>query len=138
MSERIKRAFIVGFLAVAPLGLSMASLAHAEPLFGGAQAYGGAEASALGAGQGSQSLDSLLSAFKKSPGVSAHFVEEKHIALLKKPLKSEGNIYFAPPGKLARHVDAPKPSKILLEGDELRISDGKGVRSVDLGKNAAV
>ena len=75
---------------------------------------------------------------QEEPGVSAHFVEEKHIALLKKPLNSEGNIYFLAPGKLARHVDAPKASKILLEGNELRISDGKGVRSVDLGKNAAV
>lgn len=88
--------------------------------------------------EGSQTLDGLLARFQKSPGVSAHFVEEKHIALLKKPLKSEGNIYFLAPGKLARQVDSPKPSKILLEGDDLRISDGKGVRNVDLSKNAAV
>jgi outer membrane lipoprotein-sorting protein len=88
--------------------------------------------------EGTKTLDGLLEAFRKSPGVSARFTEEKHISLLKKPLKSEGALYFMAPDKLARHTEKPKRSVILLEGNDLRISDGKGVRTVDLAKNAAV
>lgn len=134
MNERLSRTMRVALLAalsLGPLGVANAAPTWDAPVVALSEG-------ALAGGKGSLSLDGLLAAFRKSPGVSARFVEEKHIALLKKPLKSEGNIYFLSPGKLARHVEAPKPSRILLEGNELRIEDGKGVRSVDLGKNAAV
>jgi outer membrane lipoprotein-sorting protein len=128
--------FRLALLAALPFG-TVTALAEPAALADSARVADSAGL-ADSADQGAQSLDGLLAAFRKSPGVSARFVEEKHIALLKKPLKSEGSIYFLAPGKLARIVDSPKPSKILLEGDELRISDGKGVRLVDLSKNAAV
>jgi outer membrane lipoprotein-sorting protein len=124
----LSSALLLGALPFAP-----ARAAAAESL---APALG--EASVTPLAEGPKTLDGLLDAFRKSPGVSARFTEEKHIALLKKPLKSEGALYFMAPEKLARHVEAPKRSVILLEGNDLRISDGKGVRTVDLAKNAAV
>jgi outer membrane lipoprotein-sorting protein len=80
----------------------------------------------------------LLTRLAKSPGVSAHFVEEKFMALLKKPLRSEGELYFLPPGTLARHVAVPKPSLLILRGAQLQVKDDQGVRNVDLSRNAAV
>ncbi len=118
-------------------GLAQSGLAQsAEPQ--PARPAAEAAQSANGAAPSKQALDGLLDAFRKSPGVSARFTEEKHIALLKKPLTSQGSLYFLSPDKLARHVESPKRSVVLLEGNELRISDGKGVRTVDLTKNAAI
>ncbi len=122
-----------GALLLGASRFAPARAAAAEPL---APALG--EGSAMPLAESAKNLDGLLDAFRKSPGVSARFTEEKHISLLKKPLKREGALYFMAPEKLARHVEAPKRSVILLEGNDLRISDGKGVRTVDLAKNAAV
>jgi outer membrane lipoprotein-sorting protein len=119
-----------GALLLGASSFAPARAATAAPALG--------EGSVVALAEGAKTLDGLLEAFRKSPGVSARFTEEKHIALLKKPLKSEGALYFMAPEKLARHVEAPKRSVILLEGNDLRISDGKGVRTVDLAKNAAV
>src|SRR5690606_34193425 len=83
-------------------------------------------------------LEELLAAFRKSRGLSARFVEEKHIALLDAPLESSGALYFLPPHTLARHVESPKRSVLLLEGTRLRIADANGTRSVDLSQSSAL
>lgn len=93
--------------------------------------------SALAADEG-PSLEELLAAFRKSRGLSARFVEEKHIALLDAPLKSSGALYFLPPHTLARHVLSPKRSVLLLEGTRLRVADDDGTRSVDLSQSPAL
>lgn len=94
---------------------------------------------ASAASEGSEhTLDELLDAFRTSPGLSARFVEEKHIALLNAPLESAGALYFLPPHKLARHVERPKPSVLLLDGARLRIADKDGSRSMDLSKSPAL
>ncbi len=126
LASLLSAQLLLGALPFAPLGVAEARPQVLE------------EAQAQPLAEGAKTLDALLDAFRKSPGVSARFTEEKHIALLKKPLKSEGALYFMAEGKLARHVESPKRSVILLEGNDLRISDGKGVRTVDLAKNAAV
>lgn len=83
-------------------------------------------------------LDELLDGFRKSPGLSARFEEHKHIALLEAPLKSTGALYFLPEDKLARHVERPKRSVLLLAGKQLRIADEGGTRTLDLAKTPAL
>lgn len=85
-----------------------------------------------------RTLDELLAAFRKSPGLSARFEEHKYIALLEAPLKSSGALYFLPEDKLARHVERPKRSVILLAGKRLRIADETGTRDLDLAKMPAL
>ncbi len=85
-----------------------------------------------------RTLDELLEAFRKSPGLSARFEEHKHIALLEAPLKSSGALYFLPEDKLARHVERPKRSVLLLSGKRLRIADETGSRELDLAKMPAL
>src|SRR5262245_52514632 len=63
------------------------------------------------------SFADLLASFGKISGMTARYSEEKRIALLKKPLQSEGRIAFAAPRSLLRQVERPEPSTMLLEGE---------------------
>jgi len=110
------------------LSISLAGLA------GEAARAGSAEAPA----PAPPGLEALLAGFRELPGVSARFREERRIALLREPLVSSGRVYFAPPDRLARHVEAPLRSTALLEGGELLYGgDGESHR-VDLATNPAV
>jgi outer membrane lipoprotein-sorting protein len=84
------------------------------------------------------SLDELLKSFSQIQGLRARYVEEKRIALLKMPLRSEGTIAFAAPGSLVRRAEKPEPATLLLDGDVLWVSDASGKRRIDLGESAIV
>lgn len=73
------------------------------------------------------SLDALMRGFSRMPGLYARFTEEKHIALLAVPVRSEGELFFAPPGRLLRRVTSPTTSAALIEGERL-IFAGDGRR----------
>jgi hypothetical protein len=94
-----------------------------------------AKAGAPAAKHAAPSLDELLGAWKKAPGLYARFREEKHLAMLDAPLVTEGTIHFAPPGRLARRAESPIASVLLIEGDKLRFGDAEGGQSVDLATN---
>jgi outer membrane lipoprotein-sorting protein len=83
-------------------------------------------------------LASLLGSLQKSPGVSADFVETKKLTLLETPLESRGSIYFERPAKLARHVREPASSRMILDRDELTISEGGKTRRVDVRQGHVV
>lgn len=85
-----------------------------------------------GAAMGTVDVDSLLSAFSKMPGLEASFTEEKHIALLAKPLTSRGRLFFAHPGLLLRRIEAPEPSEVMISKDSLRMRDKAGEQTLDL------
>lgn len=74
----------------------------------------------------------LLTALASMPGLEASFVEEKHLRLLAAPLVSRGKIYFARPGFLARRVEAPRPSTVIITPDSLRYRDAGGDGRIDL------
>ena len=90
---------------------------------------------AVGAKPAAPRLDELLAEFKRSPGLFARFREEKHLAMLDKPLVTEGTIHFSPPGRLARHAERPVPSTLLIDGNQLQFGDADGHESLDLGTN---
>ncbi len=77
-------------------------------------------------------LHELLARFSTIPGLSARFREEKHIALLIKPITSQGSVYFAAPKRFARHVDQPEKSQLIIDQSQLRIVDASGTRSISL------
>lgn len=83
-------------------------------------------------------LDDLLARFRAMPGLEADFREEKRFALLDAPLVSRGTLHFQPPGRLARHVTAPAPSTVLLDGDRLAFGDEHGRTELDLARRPAV
>lgn len=84
------------------------------------------------------SLDALLAAFRGSVGVEALFVEKRVMALLAAPLQSEGTIYFAPPGLLARYVTHPTPSFQIIEPHRVRFGDASKIEAIDLASRPQV
>ncbi|MFW6051020.1 MAG: outer membrane lipoprotein carrier protein LolA [Myxococcota bacterium] len=83
-------------------------------------------------------LDALLSAFARMPGLEAAFVEEKHMALLAKPLVSRGRLYFTSPGLLLRRVRSPRPSEVVVTPRAVRFRDGDGEQTIDLRSRSEV
>ena len=79
-----------------------------------------------------QTASALLTWFRKSPGLQAHFVESKQMALLAAPLRSEGRLYYVAPGLLARHIDKPSRSVVLIEPHRVRMLDGGVWQAIDL------
>ena len=79
-----------------------------------------------------QTASALLAWFRKSPGLQAHFVESKQMALLAAPLRSEGRLYYVAPGRLARHIDKPSKSVVLIEPHRVRMLDGGVWQAIDL------
>lgn len=80
-------------------------------------------------------LETLLARFAAMSGLSAKFREEKRMALLAAPLVNEGVLYFAPKGKLARHITAPAPATVLIDEGTLRYADAGGSETLSLDSN---
>lgn len=80
----------------------------------------------------SAELDVLFTALGKSPGLFAKFREQKRIALLSAPLKSEGTVHFDRTHGLAKHARTPSPKSVVLTPTALSMWDGKKVENVSL------
>lgn len=83
-------------------------------------------------------LSELLAAFRKCPGLSADFIEEKHIVLLGAPLKSSGRIYFHPPYHIARVTEKPNKSHLVVSGKKIVVKEGNSRKEVDLSDKPAL
>ncbi|MGH0033316.1 MAG: outer membrane lipoprotein carrier protein LolA [Myxococcota bacterium] len=81
-------------------------------------------------------LGTLMEHFARSRGVEAAFREEKTLPLLQQPLVSEGRLYYAPPGRMARFTTAPERSSLLVDASRVRMEDGLGVEEIDLSAHA--
>ena len=66
-------------------------------------------------------LSALLAGMRSSPGVVARFTETRELALLSSPLEAAGTIYFVPPSRLVRIVTKPGRSRLVVDGDKVRI-----------------
>lgn len=76
-----------------------------------------------------ESLKQLLITHRQSNGLVGRFVEEKHISLLKVPLKNEGRLAYLRPDTFARIVERPTPSKIVARGETLAFREGTGPKT---------
>jgi hypothetical protein len=77
-------------------------------------------------------LDNILNAFGRMDGLEAEFREEKHLALLSAPLVTTGRLYFTRPGYLARLVEKPSKSKVLITPTTVEMTDATGSQTIDL------
>jgi len=91
--------------------------------------YAAADAGACPGG-----LETILKPFANLVGVRVDFVEEKRIALLKKPLVNRGTVVFMAPGNLVRRIDEPRPSAVWLKAGQLWVRDNTGERKLDVTK----
>ncbi|MCA9610716.1 MAG: outer membrane lipoprotein carrier protein LolA [Myxococcales bacterium] len=80
-------------------------------------------------------LESLLARFAALPGLEARFREEKRIALLSLPVRSEGRIWFAHPDRLMRRVEEPDPSAALIASGQLRMRSGGRTEELSIDTN---
>jgi outer membrane lipoprotein-sorting protein len=110
------RSLIAVVLAVAGLASAAPAFAQEEPL----------------------TVETLLRRFSSMPGFYARFREEKRIALLRTPLASEGELFFAPRAKLLRRVNSPTRSVALIDGETLTFASGGRRERIDLAANATV
>ncbi len=76
-----------------------------------------------------EDLRKLLARHARSKGLRGRFVEEKHIAFLKAPLKNEGYLAYKRPDRFARVVERPAPSKIVARGNTLAFREGNGPKT---------
>lgn len=65
----------------------------------------------------------------------AKFSEQKHVALLAKPLRSAGTIYFDHDQGIARIQTSPKPQQVTVTKTALKIKSGTRVEEVPLDKS---
>jgi outer membrane lipoprotein-sorting protein len=106
---------------------------------GAAPPAGGDPPTATGpAVAGDAALRARLADFAAMPGLSARFREEKHMTLLVDPIVSHGDIAFAPPDRLRRHVTDPVESLMLIRDGEMVIRDPEGTRRIDLASQPMV
>jgi len=115
------RATVRSFGLLAPLALlALAGSARAEP-----------DAGPTGLGE-------LLARFASMPGFEARYVEEKRVALLARPLTSEGRLYFLPPSTLLRRVTAPGRQDIRITPGAITIDDTSGRQVIDLAARSQI
>ncbi len=74
----------------------------------------------------------LMAQIRDAPGFEARFVETKRIALLSAPLVTSGRMYLGPDRALARVVESPRRSRVVVEADRLTTVEGERVERLDL------
>ena len=70
--------------------------------------------------------------------LKAEFAEEKHIALLARPLRQTGTIYFDRSRGIARVTRTPRPERMVLTATSLRVEKGNKLEEIQLDKSKAL
>ena len=83
---------------------------------------------------GAADLEQLMRGMADSRGVVADFREVKHIALLTEPIETRGRLYFVPPDRMLRESHAPVKSRLVVDGDRVRMEQPG--RVMDLSESA--
>lgn len=128
-APRLPNAAVLALILLAPVG-ALAEDADAPDE--------GPDAATSAEGGERVDLEALLEAFASMPGLEARFVQRKHIEMLSDPLVSRGRLHFAQPGHLARIVEEPRRSRVVITPDELRIEEDEETRTLDLGSRPDV
>jgi outer membrane lipoprotein-sorting protein len=82
----------------------------------------------------------LVQKFRAIRALTADFREEKKMAILVAPLVRTGTLAYEAPDHLAQQTRQPSPSRMVLQGKRLTISEGEGKPAtvIDIDKQAAV
>ena len=68
-----------------------------------------------------QLVQKLQALHQAEPSIEANFREERHTALLKDPLVSQGKVWFTLPDKVRREVSGSRPSTTIIDGNKMSI-----------------
>lgn len=98
----------------------------------------GAQAASEAKGEPPLDVSEVLARLAKTDALSAHFHEDKRMALLSEPLRSEGTLYYEKPRLLARHTEKPRKSSLLLRGETLSFGDKAQSESIELSAQPAL
>jgi hypothetical protein len=71
-------------------------------------------------------LDDLMAMMAAVPERRGVFHEVKHFAALAIPLESSGHLIYRRPGYLAKITDAPQPESMVVDGDEVSLTEASG------------
>jgi hypothetical protein len=77
-------------------------------------------------------LDRLMSALSQRKHGHVTFVEEKHIAMLDKPVKSSGELLYDAPDRLEQRTLTPKRESLVLQNGVVTVDRGKRHYTLDL------
>jgi outer membrane lipoprotein-sorting protein len=91
----------------------------------------------------SPTIDSVLARMARIQGLHCGYREEKRIALLSTPVVTEGTIDYtrgasASASRMARRTTRPSRQVVLIDGGELRMSDGRTTQRIDLASQPVV
>jgi hypothetical protein len=65
-----------------------------------------------------------MDALAARKGSTAHFVEQRFLAMLKEPLKSEGSLRYTAPDKLEKETLYPRRQLMRVDGDRVTVEPG--------------
>lgn len=78
-------------------------------------------------------LADLMRRLAAIPERRCTFREEKHLAVLDRPLFSEGRLVYLRPSHLEKITAAPEPESIIADGDHLQVrAEGEPVQTLSL------
>lgn len=82
-----------------------------------------------------EDLGQLLAGARQS---EAEFVETKTLAMLDRPLRLQGRLYFRAPDYVRKQVTSPHHEDYEIDGEQVRIQDERGSRTISLDRHPAL
>lgn len=70
----------------------------------------------------------------ESGGVRARFAETRRLSILAEPVETRGLLLFAPPDRMVRITDGPRPMRLSIHGTRIAWSHGEDTRSLVVGE----
>ena len=84
-------------------------------------------------------LRQIMSGLAAQPSRETGFVEEKRVAALDAPVRSEGRLVFRKPDHLEQDTTAPRPEKLVIDAGDVTISSpGSPPRRISLDDSPAL
>nr|WP_321986415.1 outer membrane lipoprotein carrier protein LolA [uncultured Lichenicoccus sp.] len=84
-------------------------------------------------------LRQIMQRLAARPSGQAHFSMQKHLSSLAAPSLSQGTLSYRKPDRLEQDTTAPKPERLLIEGDTVSIaSPGQPDRTLSLDDSPAL
>ncbi len=84
-------------------------------------------------------LMQIMQGLAAQPSRQAHFTMQKHLSSLAAPLLSQGTLSYRRPDHLEQDTTAPRPERLLVEGDAVSIaSPGQPMRTLPLDESPAL
>ncbi|CAG4995054.1 Outer-membrane lipoprotein carrier protein [Dyadobacter sp. CECT 9275] len=83
-----------------------------------------------------QVVAELKKSAQNTGSIQANFKEEKYLAVLKEPQKTAGIFYYQKENKMRWEQESPSRYIILINGDQMRVSDNGKEKNVAAGRMA--